>query len=613
MGDQIRVVFEPQGRAVFVLAGTTVVEGAADAGLTIDTPCGAAGICGKCRVQITSGASAPAPAEERVFTKQQLKAGWRLACQACIQSPAVIRIPDSSIFASQHQILTQSHTQAAAEVMPSVRKVYVEMTPPTLSDCRGDLIRLEEKVGHFRVELPAMRRISGLMARCGYKGTAVLADHHLIDFEHGDTSGRCFGAAFDIGTTTVVGVLMDLRTGSEVATASGINPQVSYGDDVVSRIKYSSGSRECLEELRSAIVDCVMSMLRELSAAGGVRMEHIYEIAFAGNTTMQHLLCGLDVAQLGASPFVPPCGRGLLVSAAEMGLAIHPQAAAYVFPVIGGFVGGDTVAGILATELIRKDAPALMVDIGTNGEIVLLSDGKLRAASTAAGPAFEGARIGCGMRGATGAIEKVVLDDDVRVGVIGNAPPIGICGSGLIDLAAELLDLRMISPEGRMLAPDELPEAVPEPLRRRVDMDSAGQPRFHLAGVAGSPEIVLTQRDVRELQLATGAIRAGITILLKQAGLRASDLKLIFIAGGFGSYIRREHAQRLGLLPPDVDATRIHYVGNTSLAGARWALLSSKARAQAKDLARQTLHVELSQDPDFQMQFAECMIFPEGS
>lgn len=612
MSQQIRVTFEPQGRSVFVLPGTKILEAAADAGLTVETPCGGAGLCGKCRVQIVSGACPPAIAEERFFAKEELDEGWRLACQSCLSATAVVRIPEASIFASQHQILAERQDASAREVLPAIRKLFVEMPPPSLSDCRGDLLRLEEKVGPFKAGLRTLQRISGRMYRNGYKGTAVLTDHRLIDFEEGDTTRKCYGAAFDIGTTTVVGSLMDLTTGQEVAIASGINPQVSYGDDVVSRIQHASSGPEGMDDLRKAIIECVGAMLCQLSAQSGVRAEHIYEIAFAGNTTMQHLLCGLNVEQLGVSPFVPPCGRGLMLSASEMGLDLHPQAAAYVFPVIGGFVGGDTVAGILATRLPEKDSPALMVDIGTNGEIVLLVDGRLSAASTAAGPAFEGARIRCGMRGATGAIEKVVLGDDVECEVIGDVPPIGICGSGLIDVAAELLETGIVTPEGRMLEPGELPEPLSEKLRRRVRLDGAGQPRFHLAGGDGQTEVFLTQRDIRELQLASGAIRAGITILLQQAGLRTTDLKVVYIAGGFGSYIRREHAQRIGLLPPDIDPKRIHYVGNTSLSGARWALLSTKARQHAEDLARQTAHVELSRDLDFQRQFAECMIFPES-
>ena len=305
---------------------------------------------------------------------------------------------------------------------------------------------------------------------------------------------------------------------------------------------------------------------------------------------------------------------GLVVlPARELGIPINHRGMAYVFPVVGGFVGGDTVAGMLATQLSSQASPALMVDIGTNGEIVLADDGEIRAASTAAGPAFEGARISCGMRATSGAIEKVVLDDDVRSSVIGNCPAIGLCGSGLIDLVAQLLKHGIVSPAGRLLPPEQLPASLPPALRRRVRTGPDGQGEFLLAegggGRADSP-LTLSQRDVRELQLASGAIRAGIIILLKSAGLKTADLKSVLIAGGFGSFIRRSNAQRIGLLPADIDHSRIHYVGNVSLSGARWALLSREARRSAEQLARQTTHVQLSGDADFQKEFAEAMIFP---
>jgi uncharacterized 2Fe-2S/4Fe-4S cluster protein (DUF4445 family) len=285
-----------------------------------------------------------------------------------------------------------------------------------------------------------------------------------------------------------------------------------------------------------------------------------------------------------------------------------------VFPVIGGFVGGDTVAGMLATRLACQDGPVLLVDIGTNGEIVLCHDGAILAASTAAGPAFEGARISCGMRATAGAIEKVVFDGDVRYSVIADASPIGICGSALVDLAAELLDHGILCSDGRLLPPEELPGDLSGPLRNRVWVDPRGQTQFvvadHAPGLRDG-RICLTQRDLRELQLAAGAIRAGIRILLRQAGLTGGDLKKVLIAGGFGSFIRRSKAQRIGLLPTEVDHSRIHYVGNASLAGARWALLSTNARKEAERLARAARHVELSQDPNFQLEFAEAMIFPQ--
>ena len=608
--QQVKVTFQPQGRAVFVLPGTKILEAAGRAGLSIDTPCGGGGICGKCRMQMTSGACEPCEAAQKFFDKPELAAGWRLACQAAICCDCVVHVPDASLFGVQHQILAERQVGTAGEVIPAVRKIYVELAAPTLKDNQADMARLSEKVGRLKADLTMLRQLPAILRSSGYRGTAVLADHHLIDFEPGDTTAECYGAAFDIGTTTVVGSLLNLRDGTELALVSGMNPQVSYGDDVLSRIQRSGQSPKSLEMLHKEIISAVAEMVDNLCEQGGVKCQRIYEVAFAGNTTMEHLLCGIDVQQLGRVPFVPAHERGLIVPARELGVPINSRAAAYVFPVIGGFVGGDTVAGIIATKLDELEGPVLMVDIGTNGEIVLACDGKLWAASTAAGPAFEGARISCGMRASAGAIEKVVFDDDVRFSVIGGGEPAGICGSALIDLAAEMLRCGIVSPEGRMLPPRDLPGDLPKAIARRVSAGGDGQTAFLVAESPNGPRVAVTQRDIRELQLATGAIRAGLNILLRRAGLSSRDLKRVLIAGGFGSFIRRSNAQRIGLLPPDVDHNRINYVGNTSLNGAKCALLSTRARKKAEALARQAEHVQLSEDPNFQTEFAEAMIFP---
>ena len=611
--QQVRVTFQPHGRSVFVLGGTKVLEASARAGLTVETPCGGNGTCGKCRVQVTVGACEPTEVDRALFSETELQDGWRLACQTPICQEAIIQIPASSLFASQHQILTEGRADQPAEIRPAVRKVYLELPEATLEDGAADLLRLERQAGPLKADLGLLRRLPHLLRASGFKGTAVLADHHLIDFEPGDTTSQCYGAAFDVGTTTLVGSLLDLRSGEERSLSSRMNPQVQFGDDVLSRIKYSGSGGRCLHELHSVIAAAVAEMIDEMCADAGVRRECVYELAFAGNTTMEHLLCEIDVTQLGQVPFVPAHARGLVLRAAELGVRIHPRAAAYVFPVIGGFVGGDTVAGMLATRLAAQDGPVMMVDIGTNGEIVLCHDGKIRAASTAAGPAFEGARISCGMRATAGAIEKIVFDGDLRYSVIGNVPPIGLCGSALVDLAAELLTSGLASREGRLLPPNELPPRLPPDLRKRVSVNSEGQTEFLISDgspASGNGRVALTQRDVRELQLAAGAIRAGIAILLRQAGVASSELKRVLIAGGFGSFIRRSKAQRIGLLPADIDHSHITYVGNASLTGARCALLSTNARERAEELARRTEHVELSQDANFQAEFVEAMIFP---
>ena len=614
-GRQVRVTFQPCGRAVFVLPETTILEAAACAGLTIDTPCGGMGTCGKCRIQVISGAGEPTEADRQIFGEDELRDGWRLGCRTAVCGETVVHVPDRSIFASQHQILRAAKTRAATEILPAVRKVYVEMPAPTLADNVADLRRLEQRVGASKADLTLLRRLPGILRKHDFKGTAVVSDHRLIDFEPGDTTSQCYGAAFDIGTTTIVGSLLNLHSGEELAVVSRINPQVKFGDDVLSRIKHADSCPDCLDDLHRVIVAEIVKMIDDTCAEAKVRREHIYTIAFAGNTTMEHLLCGIESTQLGHVPFVPAYAHGLWIPARELEIPIHRRGSAYVFPVIGGFVGGDTVAGMLSTQVASQFGPTLMVDLGTNGEIVLANDEQIWAASTAAGPAFEGARISCGMRATGGAIEKVAFDGDVQSSVIGNGPPIGLCGSGLIDVGAELLRQGIVSPEGRMLPPEELPPSLSTTLKRRVLRDSNGIAQFLLAdrGTKGTdPPVVLTQRDVRELQLACGAIRAGINILLKHAGLQTADLRSVLIAGGFGSFIRRNNAQRIGLLPADLDLRRVHYVGNVSLAGAKWVVLSTEAREQAEELAQQTRPVQLSTDRDFQREFAEAMIFPRS-
>ena len=447
------------------------------------------------------------------------------------------------------------------------------------------------------------------------------ADGRLLDFEPGNTEADAFAVALDIGTTTLVAELLDLGAGARWAVDARLNPQIRFGDDVLSRILYARESPEGLRQLHEAVASAINEMIGELCRQAGIARDRVYELTVSGNTTMQQLLCQVDTSPLGEVPFVPAGGRGLPCAAAELGIHIHPRGAAYVMPVIGGFVGGDTVAGIVATGMRVLDRrgsrphPTLLVDIGTNGEIVLLADGRLSAASTAAGPAFEGARISCGMRGCTGAIEKVVVEDGrLRTNVIGNLPPSGLCGSGLIDVAAELLRHGIVTPQGRLLTPDQLPPDVPPDLADRIILHD-GQVSFLLASnsetVDGRP-IALGQRDLRELQFATGAIRAGIIILLRRAGLEPSDLDRVLIGGGFGNFIRRSNAQRIGLLPCRIEHHRIRYMGNTSLAGARLAALSRRVRETAEQLARRTEHVDLSCDAEFHREFAEAMVFPEA-
>ena len=611
---EIPVTFQPRERTVYVLPGTKLLEAAAEADAVVEVPCGGEGLCGKCRVIVAGGVSEPTAVELQLFSPKELQGGSRLVCQTSIRGPATVAVPQSSLVGTRHQIVVHSATTVEADGTPVLCKRYVEMPPPARGDDAADAIRLEKAIGPFRADLDLLGQLPRRLRQSDFRGTAVLADGRLLDFEPGDTQREGYAVAVDLGTTTLAGSLLDVATGREVGVTSRLNPQTRFGDDVLARILHARDRAEGLQQLQQAIACALDEMIADLCREAGAAPERIYLATVSGNTTMQQIFCGLDPSALGEVPFVPVMGRGIEFPAGQAGLHIHPRGRAYVLPVIGGFVGGDTVAGILATGLADNARPTLLIDIGTNGEIVLVSGGKLTAASTAAGPAFEGARISQGMRASTGAIEKIVVDDRLRLQVIGDVAPTGLCGSALIDAAAELLRQGLLAPQGRLLTPDELPRGVLPDLARRV-VARDGQIGFVLADeeeAAGGRPVVLTQRDLRELQLATGAIRAGIAILLERAGLQPQDLDQVLVAGGFGNFIRRSNAQRIGLLPGGVEHRRIRYQGNTSLAGARLVALSQRARTLAEDLASRTQHVDLSFDARFHEVFADAMTFPES-
>lgn len=611
--DRIPVKFEPHNIKVNVPPGMTVREAAARGGITLDAPCGGQGTCGKCKVKFAEKAPPVTAADHAALTPEEVDKGYRLACQCAVIEPVTIEVPSTSVLDADYQILTSASFTEAIAGEPPVIKQYVELPEPTLEEDAPDNERIARVTGAWAQDLSLIRDLPRRLRDTAFAGTAVKAGERLLDFEPGNTEDVGYGVVFDIGTTTVVGSLVELASGRECAVTSRMNPQTAYGDDVLTRILHARERSDGLRDLQSDIVAAVNDMVRELCAYQHIESKAIYTATFSGNTTMQHLFAGVDPGPLGEVPFVPAMGRGLTARASDLQLHIHPLADGYIFPVIGGFVGGDTVAGILATGLADTAAPTMLVDIGTNGEIVLIHHGRLEAASTAAGPAFEGARIKCGMRAAAGAIERVDIGDGVAYSVIGGASsPVGICGSALIDIAAGLLRTGVVLPQGAMLGPGDLAGSVPGAVRERVVQRDDG-PVFELVppekSRSGEP-VGFTNRDIRELQLATAAIRAGIAILLQRAGLQAEDLDRLIVAGGFGNYLVPANAQRIGLLPGGVKPERMLFAGNTSLAGARMATMSVQARQKADEIAARVKHVDLSQDPDFQNHYVEAMMFP---
>ena len=609
-GRELKVAFQPGGGSVYVLPGTTILEAAGRAGIILQTPCGGNGTCGKCRVQVTSGQCAATEGCGRTLSDEQLDQGFRLACQARVEQNLTVTIPPESRFEAKAQILTGDAGRDVA-LRPVVRKCRFELEVPSRENARSDVGRLKAAVGDVRIPFHLLRRLSGFLRAHEWKGTAVLSGDRLVALEAGDTSGAAFGLAVDLGTTTIVGTLFDLVTGEEKAVTSLMNPQVGFGDDVISRISRVRENGGALSQMQQAVLKALNRLIQEVARKAAVASRDIYEVVVAGNSTMQQILCGLDPSALGETPFVQVFDTSLSVSATTLGVAANPAAEVVVFPQVGGFVGGDTVSGMLAARMDEAGKPTLLVDIGTNGEIVLAHEGRLQATSTAAGPAFEGARIVQGMRATAGAIEKVVIREDVLFNVIGNTPTVGLCGTALIDTVAELLRLGIISGNGRILSPDAVPSDLPSSLRSRL-VASDGEMRFLLvpAGDTSSREpIFLWQKDVRELQLAMGAIRAGINMLLRRVGLEPHDLDSVLLAGAFGNFIRRNNARRIGLLP-QIPCSRIRFIGNAASLGAKLVLLSAAERERAAGLRERTEHVDLSLEPEFQMEFAEAMIFP---
>jgi len=589
---ELKVLFQPSGRRVFVLPGTRLLEAAERAGIILQTPCGGKGTCGKCQVRI---------AGETV-----------LACQYAVEQELLVEVPDASLFMGGQQILMTDAGRAVGVVDPPVRVFPFALEAPSQADDISDFQRLRQALQpDLQCDLEVLQSLPAQLRRWGWRGRAVVSGAQLLGIVPADGDVPVFGVAVDLGTTTVVGTLVDLVTGAERAVASRMNGQIQVGDDVISRIQCVREDAAALGRLQAAIVATLQEILDELVAQAGVDRSALYELALAGNATMQQLLLGVDPSALGEVPFVQAFGDAVCCPARSIGLQMHPGAQLYVFPQIGGFVGGDTVAGIVATQLDQQSAPVLFVDIGTNGEIVLAHQGRLYATSTAAGPAFEGARIRQGMRAVSGAIEKVLIGEDVVLNVIGDAAPAGLCGTALIDAVAELLRVGILDETGRFLSPEELPESVPAAVRARLRMEGEDG-CFVLAEadpVARRPAVCLWQRDVRELQLASGAIRAGITILLQRAGITPADLGAVLLAGAFGNYIRRHQARRIGLLPA-LPLERIHFVGNAASLGAKWVLLSCAERRQADALLAHSEHVDLSLDPEFQFEFGMAMMFP---
>jgi uncharacterized 2Fe-2S/4Fe-4S cluster protein (DUF4445 family) len=602
---------------VRVPPGVTVFDAASWNGVAIDSTCGGHGTCKKCKVRVAAGiAPEPTNLDARAFSPDELRDGWRLACRAVLEPPAIsaalrVEVPPLS---TRPKAATVGVGRQVI-LRPAVQKRYLELAEPTLADQRSDLERVLAALDDLEltVDLAVLRCAGRTLRDAGYRVTAVIVDDALVDLQPGDTTGQLYAIAFDLGTTTVVATLLDLATGTPLAVASALNAQQPFGADVISRISAVMLDPENLPRLAGLARETLAGLAAQVCVEAGADPRDVYEVALAGNATMTHLALGIDPEPLGVAPFILAARLLPQTLAADVGVPVHPRARAVVFPAFGAYVGGDITAGLLAAGMNRDPRVRLFIDVGTNCEIVIGSRDWLLATAAPAGPAFEGAAIRCGMRAADGAIEGVGLTPPgaLELRVIGDGEPAGLCGSGLVDAVAVLLDAGLLDHSGRFV-PDEVAAAASPALAPRLTM--LGEERVFVLHWRGEPgdaanSIFLTQRDIRELQFAKAAIAAGWKVLLDEAGISMDDVQQVLLAGSFGSYLSPANAIRLGLVPR-LPVLRVVSAGNVAGEGAKMALLSVRERAAALALLEEVRYVELSDRADFNDRFIEQLQFP---
>ena len=599
---------QPVGKRVRVPAGSTLLEAAQSAGVALASLCGGIGSCDSCKIRLVTGQLTPPTMEElATFSSDDLHTGYRLACQAQPLSDVILDVPPESMTTPQRlQIEGQGESVI---VEPAVTTFDLSLNFPDLHDLRDDLSRVRAGLQDAGVRSPlqfdyaVLETISETLRQHHWQIRVVVRGDRVIALL--PPAAPLLGLAVDVGTTKLAAYLCDLTEGTTLAKSGAMNPQISFGEDVISRIAYASNA-EKRKILQNRLVDVLNQMTVELCTQAA-RDGHtaspgqVVEAVIVGNTAMHHLFAGLPVAQLGAAPYVPAVKESLELRASDLGLSFAPGAVVYLPPNIAGYVGADHVSMLLASGAWKSPHTLVALDIGTNTEVSLVHDGKLLSCSCASGPAFEGAHIQAGMRAAPGAIERLQISGtQVRLQIIENQPPVGLCGSGILDAVAAMLDSGMLDRRGAIQSNHPL-----------VCLRN-GKPEFVLASPPNTGhgrEVSINRHDVNEIQLAKGAIRAGLEVLMRQAGITAEQLESFIVAGAFGTYINLTSAVRLGMFP-DIPLDRFHQVGNAAGAGARQMLLSISQRRLADEIARRSTYVELAANPYFNAEYSRALFFP---
>ncbi len=600
------VNFQPIGRRVTVARGNSLLNAAQGAGINLASICGGIGVCDSCKIRLIDGTLTEITLEETaIFNEYELQSGYRLACQSYAQSDLLIEIPPESLTAPQRlQIEGQSQI---VQIDPAVIPIEVEIDKPTIIDLRSDTVRVIDALKHAGVKPPlgfnlsVLEVMSPLLRKYHWHTTMAMRNGEVVAVLPPSTS--LLGLAVDVGTTKLAAYLCELNSGAILAKTGEMNPQTAFGEDVISRISYSNNVVGGSKTLQTRLLDTINQLIQELCLQVGNKELHptsdqIVEAVVVGNTAMHHLFAGLPVHQLGMAPYVPAVGNSLEFDANRIGLNIAPGAKIYLPPNIAGYVGADHVAMLLATGIWSSPKTAIALDIGTNTEISLTYNDQLLSCSCASGPAFEGAHIQAGMRAAPGAIERVqIIHDELRTQTIDNAAPIGICGSGILDAIACMHHMGALDHRGSFLPA--------HPSVRQSDHKYEFLLVSHSYSGNGR-DIVITRQDVNEIQLAKGAIRTGIEVLIETAGISADAIEEFIIAGAFGTYINIPSAIEIGMFPA-LPLERFRQVGNAAGAGARQILLSMEQRSVVEEIAKRVKYIELSTYPNFTSIFSKSL------
>lgn len=591
--------FEPVGRRGKCHKSESLLACAHYVGIGINSICGGTGVCHSCKVQVLRGnVSRPTSKELEAFTPEELAQGWRLACQTYPLTDCKLSVPPESMTTLQRIQVEGKELRVEPEL--PVRAYQSAFTMPSLSNPKADADRLIEELNHKyhihcnTIEINVLRSLSLQLRLWDWRCQVIVRDDQVIGLNSWQTP--LLGLAVDLGTTKVAAYLIDMNNGRTLAAKGIMNPQISLGEDIISRITHIIKSPDKSLKIRKLIVEGINDLINSLCNEVGANPEQIFDAVVVGNTAMHHLFVGLPVRQLALSPFVPAVSRALDVKAKDLGLCIASGSYVHLLPNVAGFVGSDHVAMLLATGAWQAKGPIVAIDIGTNTEVSLIRNGKITAVSCASGPAFEGGHIKDGMRAATGAIERLrITDNKIQYQTIDKAPPIGICGSGILDTLCQLFLSGVIDAGGR----------IREDCSRVRNYKR--QCEFVLVGEEDhkkQSDITITQRDIRELQLAKAAIRTGIQVLLEANNCTENQIREVIIAGAFGTYIDVASALIIGMLP-SLPLDRFRQVGNAAGMGAKLALVSSAKRAEAQSLAARIKYIELGTAPNFNQTFIQ--------